>query len=108
MPDFLVLFNTTNAYVIKKDIEKYRGFPNVLINPDLSAVDSEDTIFWKPKGNKVVPLVGKKREARLKKVSESGRDFRIEKFYRFHPHLNILAIAAATTILLMAVHYVRS
>lgn len=78
----VVLFLEDNArIVVTRDADPYRGIPNVLIDPDLSAVKGHPPHYWKLLGGRVVPITNEEkiiRDAKLKKFQwgqESQKEF---------------------------------
>lgn len=72
----VVVFTGTNARIIKNvgDLEKYRGWPNAVIDPDLSKVDTVPPHYWKLVRGKVLPMDSLEIKARDKNRILFGMD----------------------------------
>lgn len=74
MKDRLLIFTQTGARLEKDPlvIEKYKGHPNTVLNPDLSKVVGLSPHFWKLDDGQVLPVPVEDRKARLAEVAKHG------------------------------------
>lgn len=69
----VVVFTNTNARILTNpgNLEHYARLPNAIVNPDLTAVKSVETHFWKLRGGRIEPM-NELEKQRRKRVIEAG------------------------------------
>lgn len=89
MPHVVVVFGRNNARVVHVHPdhpgESLEHWPNAVMNPDLTAVQRVDTVYWTRRGKKIVPIRGIFRKIRDFDLKKRGRDMNLEPLWRKHP-----------------------
>lgn len=64
--------NNVRIEVNPENLQRFEGYKNIVINPDLSKVIGVAPHFWKLKKGKVLPMSPTERGARLKTIERIG------------------------------------
>lgn len=109
-----VVFLENNARIIKdqSEIERVKGWSNVLLDPDRSKVERLHPHFWKMGNDEVLPMSAMEQKIRLGSIEQNGIDNSIVKLstkkvakqFPFVAVFCILALIVAVVVVKYAHH----